>query len=78
MAKTPSKQLLVCVDDEGYPAALEKRKIYVALPTARPRNAVSFGSWTNPGTIIFIQVIFSSNCVAPIRQKGGACRGMIA
>lgn len=32
MAKTPSKQLVICVDNEGYPAALEKRKIYVALP----------------------------------------------
>jgi hypothetical protein len=31
MAKTPSKQLVVCVDNEGYPASLEKRKIYVAL-----------------------------------------------
>lgn len=31
MAKTPSKQLLVCVDNEGYPASLEKRKIYIAL-----------------------------------------------
>jgi len=31
MAKTPSKQLVVCVDNEGYPAALERRKIYVAL-----------------------------------------------
>jgi hypothetical protein len=32
MAKTPSKQLVVCVDNDGYPASLEKRKIYVALP----------------------------------------------
>ena len=32
MAKTLSKQLVVCVDNDGYPAALEKRKIYVALP----------------------------------------------
>jgi hypothetical protein len=32
MAKTQAKQLVVCVDNEGYPASLEKRKIYVALP----------------------------------------------
>jgi len=31
MAKTQSKQLVVCVDNDGYPASLEKRKIYVAL-----------------------------------------------
>lgn len=31
MAKTQSKQLVVCIDNDGYPASLEKRKIYVAL-----------------------------------------------
>jgi hypothetical protein len=31
MSKMPSKQLVVCVQNEGYPASLEKRKIYVAL-----------------------------------------------
>jgi hypothetical protein len=34
MAKT--KQLVVCIDNDGYEVSLEKRKIYVALrdPTA--------------------------------------------
>jgi hypothetical protein len=31
MAKAQSKQLVVCIDNAGYPASLEKRKIYVAL-----------------------------------------------
>ncbi|HZP79215.1 MAG TPA: hypothetical protein VFB45_23970 [Pseudolabrys sp.] len=31
MAKAPTKQLVVCIENESYPAALEKRKIYVAL-----------------------------------------------
>jgi hypothetical protein len=31
MAKSQSKQLVVCINNEGYPASLEKRKIYVAL-----------------------------------------------
>jgi hypothetical protein len=31
MAKSQSKQLVVCVNNEGYAASLEKRKIYVAL-----------------------------------------------
>jgi hypothetical protein len=31
MAKSHTKQLVVCVSNEGYPASLEKRKIYVAL-----------------------------------------------
>jgi hypothetical protein len=32
--KTRAKQLVVCIDNEGYAASLEKRKIYVALPDA--------------------------------------------
>jgi hypothetical protein len=34
MAKSQPKQLVVCIDNEGYPAALERRKLYVALPDA--------------------------------------------
>ena len=31
MAKSQSKQLVVCISNEGYPTSLEKRKIYVAV-----------------------------------------------
>ena len=31
MTKTPSRQLVVCIDNAGYPVSLERRKIYVAL-----------------------------------------------
>jgi hypothetical protein len=31
MAKAEAKQLVVCVDNDGYGASLEKRKIYLAL-----------------------------------------------
>jgi hypothetical protein len=34
MAKPQAKQLVVCVNNDGYPVSLEKRKIYVALPDA--------------------------------------------
>jgi hypothetical protein len=34
MAKTQAKQLVVCIDNDGYPASLEKRKIYVVLRDA--------------------------------------------
>jgi hypothetical protein len=34
MTKTQAKQLVVCVDNDGYPASLEKRKIYVVLRDA--------------------------------------------
>ena len=35
MTKTPTRQLVVCIDNDGYPASLEKRKIYVALRDAK-------------------------------------------
>jgi hypothetical protein len=31
MTKTQAKQLVVCVENDGYATSLEKRKIYVAL-----------------------------------------------
>ena len=34
MAKTRAKQLVVCIDNEGYQASLEKRKIYILLRDA--------------------------------------------
>ena len=40
MSKPRSKQLVVCIDNEGYPASLERRKIYVSLrdPAAEKRG----------------------------------------
>jgi hypothetical protein len=34
MAKSQSKQLVVCIDNTDYPASLEKRKIYIELRDA--------------------------------------------
>jgi hypothetical protein len=31
MTKPSTKQLVVCIDNEGYPASLEKRKVYINL-----------------------------------------------
>ncbi|MCC7346271.1 MAG: hypothetical protein IT538_02630 [Variibacter sp.] len=31
MAKTQTKQFVVCIDNDGYGASLEKRKIYISL-----------------------------------------------
>ena len=31
MAKQPSRQLVACIENDGYAASLEKRKIYAAL-----------------------------------------------
>jgi hypothetical protein len=42
MAKLQSKHLVVCIDNEGYAASLERRKIYVALrdPAAEKHGLV--------------------------------------
>ncbi len=34
VTKAQAKQLVVCVDNQGYAVSLEKRKIYVALSDA--------------------------------------------
>ncbi|MBX9945647.1 MAG: hypothetical protein K2Y40_16310 [Reyranella sp.] len=34
MART-SKRLVICLDNKGYEASLERRKIYLTLPDAR-------------------------------------------
>jgi hypothetical protein len=34
MART-SKELVICLKNEGYPVSLERRKLYVALPDAK-------------------------------------------
>ena len=31
MTTTPSHQLVICIENEDYPASLEKRKIYEAI-----------------------------------------------
>lgn len=40
MTKSISKQLVVCINNEGYPVSLEKRKIYISLrdPLAEKRG----------------------------------------
>jgi hypothetical protein len=41
MTKAQTKQLVVCIDNDGFRASLEKRKIYVALPdTAAERDGL--------------------------------------
>ena len=41
MAKSTSAQPVVCVNNEGYPASLETRKLYLMLPDpAAERNGL--------------------------------------
>ena len=32
---TPARLLFICLDNSGYEASLERRKIYIAVPDAR-------------------------------------------
>ena len=29
---TPRNKLVICIENDGYPASLEKRKVYIVLP----------------------------------------------
>jgi len=42
MAKSGAKQLVVCIENNGHPASLERRKLYVSLrdPRAEKRGLV--------------------------------------
>ncbi len=42
MAKMATRQLVVCIDNDGYSASLERRKIYV---TVRDAKAEAHGLW---------------------------------
>ena len=42
MAKMATRQLVVCIDNDGYSASLERRKIYVAV---RDAKAEAHGLW---------------------------------
>ena len=41
MARPRAKDLVVCIDNDGYPASLEKRKIYAALRESSAAGAPS-------------------------------------
>jgi hypothetical protein len=70
MAKSRSKKLVVCIDNEGYPASIEKRKIYLALrdPAAEKHGLVRVID--ESGEITCIQRCFSarSHCRRPPRE----------
>jgi hypothetical protein len=52
MANPRAKFLVVCIDNEGYPASLERRKIYVSLRDAEAEKHRSCGSSMKPVTLI--------------------------
>ena len=71
MARPQTKRLVVCIDNDGYSASLEKRKIYVAL---RDADAEKHGLLRIVdefrGRLPLSQGILSSDRIAAGRQKG--------
>lgn len=39
MAKAQPQQFVVCIENEGFAASLEKRKIYISLPDTEAERA---------------------------------------
>ena len=58
MAKLQSKRLVVCIKNDGYPAALEKRKIYVALRDTDAEKHDLMQSHWQPGRGVYPRALF--------------------
>ncbi len=70
MAKTQTKRLVVCVDNEGYAVSLERRKIYVALrdPGAQKRGLLRVVDESGED-YLYPQTLFRAIALpAPIRK----------
>ena len=38
MSKRETRQLVICIDNDGYPVSLERRKIYISIRDASVEN----------------------------------------
>src|SRR5258708_25254825 len=75
MAKTQAKQLVVCIDNEGYAASLEKRKIYVALRDAGAEKHGLLRIVDESGEdYLYPKTSFPLDRPAAGREKGGVGR----
>jgi hypothetical protein len=61
MSKLPSKQLVVCVSNEGHRASLEKRKLYVMLrDTAAEKHGLMRIVDESGGDYLYPKTLFRS------------------
>lgn len=70
MARSRGKQLLVCVDNRGYRASLERRKIYVALRDAAAEKHGVVRIVDESGEDYLYPKAFFRTIVLPSRSKG--------
>ena len=77
MTKAQAKQLVVCVENDGYAVSLEKRKIYVALrdAAAEKHNMLRIVDESGEG-LPLSEGILPFDRAAAICQKG--CAGGLA
>jgi hypothetical protein len=77
MVRAQAKLLVVCVNNEGYRASLEKRKIYIALRDAGAEKHGLLRIVDESGEdYLYSKDLISFDRLAPIRQEGRAGRGV--
>jgi hypothetical protein len=75
MTKAQAKQLVVCVENDGYAVSLEKRKIYVALRDAAAEKHNMLRIVDESGEdYLYPKAFFPFDRAAAICQKGCAGR----
>ena len=77
MTKSQSKQLVVCVENDGYPASLERRKLYVALldAAAEKRGLVRVIDDRGEGSLL-PEVLLPLGCIAAFGEESNSGRGI--
>ena len=75
MAKSSSKRLVVCISNEGHPASLEKRKIYVMLrdPVAEKHGLLRIVDESGDD-YLYPKAFFRSVALPQSVQEGSAVR----
>jgi hypothetical protein len=78
MTKPQAKQLVVCVDNNGFSASLEKRKIYVALrdPGAEKHGLLRIVDESGED-YLYPKALFPLDCSAACSEKGGIGCGLM-
>jgi hypothetical protein len=78
MPRSASKQLVVCINNDGFPTSLEKRKIYVLLrdALAEKRGLVRIID-ESVSDYLYPKTVFSLDRIAAVRQEGGIERCLI-
>ena len=64
-------KFVICMQNTGYEASLELRKLYRVLPDSRLIPLASFEWWMNPVKTIFTLLLSSCQSTFPIPWQSG-------